>query len=147
MVKIRLMRRGATKRPFFRVVVADSRSPRDGRFIENIGKYHPLEDPSLIEIDADRALHWLSQGAQPTEQVENLLKKQGIWEKFQATKTAKPARPAQKKASRTGRAGAAKAPPEAEPAPASVEAEGGPQGEATPEGAPKRRRRASKKSS
>src|SRR6266536_6318919 len=86
MVKIRLMRRGATKRPFFRVVVADSRSPRDGRFIENIGKYHPLEDPSLIEIDADRALYWLSNGAQPTEQVENLLKKQGIWERFESTK-------------------------------------------------------------
>src|SRR5213593_149519 len=97
MVKIRLMRRGATKRPFFRVVVADSRSPRDGRFIENIGKYHPLEDPSLIEIDADRALHWLSNGAQPTEQVENLLKKQGIWERFEATKTrAKAAKPAKR---------------------------------------------------
>ena len=68
MVKIRLMRMGATKRPFYRVVVADSRSPRDGRFIENIGKYHPLEDPSLIDIDEDRALYWLSKGAQPTEQ-------------------------------------------------------------------------------
>ena len=86
MVKIRLMRRGATKRPFYRVVVADSRSPRDGRFIENIGKYHPLEDPSLIDIDADRALHWLSQGAQPTEQVRNLLKVAGIWERFRDAK-------------------------------------------------------------
>ena len=84
MVKIRLMRMGATKRPFYRVVVADSRSPRDGRFIENIGKYHPLEDPSLIEIDEDRALYWLSQGAQPTEQVQNLLKIQGIWDRFNA---------------------------------------------------------------
>jgi small subunit ribosomal protein S16 len=82
MVKIRLKRMGATKRPFYRVVVADSRSPRDGRFIENIGKYHPLEDPSLIEIDADRALYWLSQGAQPTAQVENLLKIVGIRERF-----------------------------------------------------------------
>jgi small subunit ribosomal protein S16 len=80
MVKIRLKRMGATKRPFYRVVVADSRSPRDGRFIENIGKYHPLEDPSLIEIDADRAKYWLSQGAQPTSQVENLLKILGIRE-------------------------------------------------------------------
>ncbi len=86
MVKIRLMRMGATKRPFYRVVVADSRSPRDGRFIENIGKYHPLEDPSLIDIDADRALHWLSQGAQPTEQVRNLLKVAGIWERFRDAK-------------------------------------------------------------
>jgi small subunit ribosomal protein S16 len=84
MVKIRLMRKGAAKRPFYRVVVADSRSPRDGRFIENIGKYHPLSDPSVIEIDADRALYWLSMGAQPTEQVRNLLQKQGIWEQFRS---------------------------------------------------------------
>jgi small subunit ribosomal protein S16 len=80
MVKIRLKRMGATKRPFYRVVVADSRSPRDGRFIENIGKYHPLEDPSLIEIDLDRARYWLSQGAQPTSQVANLLKILGVRE-------------------------------------------------------------------
>ncbi len=86
MVKIRLMRMGATKRPFFRVVVADSRSPRDGRFIENIGKYHPMEDPSLVEIDQDRALYWLSQGAQPTEQVQNLLKIVGVWERFEGSK-------------------------------------------------------------
>ena len=90
MVKIRLMRMGATKRPFYRVVVADSRSPRDGRFIENIGKYHPLEDPSLIEIDDERALYWLGQGAQPTSQVQNLLKIQGTWERFESTKPTKP---------------------------------------------------------
>lgn len=82
MVRIRLMRMGAAKRPFYRIVVADSRSPRDGRFIENIGKYHPLEEPSLIEIDEERALHWLSKGAQPSEQVQNLLRKQGIWDRF-----------------------------------------------------------------
>ncbi|HEV8419815.1 MAG TPA: 30S ribosomal protein S16, partial [Actinomycetota bacterium] len=86
MVKIRLMRMGATKRPFYRVVVADSRSPRDGRFIENIGTYRPLADPSEIEIDQDRALYWLSQGAQPTEQVVHLLRIQGIWDRFQETK-------------------------------------------------------------
>jgi small subunit ribosomal protein S16 len=86
MVKIRLMRKGATKRPAYRVVVADSRSPRDGRFIENIGRYQPLADPSLIEIDEDRALYWLSKGAQPTSQVANLLRIQGIWEKFQAAR-------------------------------------------------------------
>ncbi len=86
MVKMRLKRMGATKRPFYRVVVADSRSPRDGRFIENIGQYRPLEDPSFIEIDEDRALYWLSEGAQPTDQVTNLLKVQGIWERFQATR-------------------------------------------------------------
>jgi small subunit ribosomal protein S16 len=73
---------GANKRPFYRVVVADQRSPRDGRFIENIGKYHPLEDPSVIEIDEDRALHWLRVGAQPSNQVRNLMSKTGIWEKF-----------------------------------------------------------------
>ncbi|TMK81043.1 MAG: 30S ribosomal protein S16 [Actinobacteria bacterium] len=88
MVKIRLMRMGKAKRPFYRVVVADSRSPRDGRVIENIGKYHPLEDPSLIQIDESRALYWLSQGAQPTEQVRSLLKVQGIWERFAASRTA-----------------------------------------------------------
>jgi small subunit ribosomal protein S16 len=88
-VKIRLKRMGATKRPFYRVVVADSRSPRDGRFIENIGKYHPLEEPSLIQIDEERALYWLSQGAQPTEQVQNLLKVQGIWERFESTRSPK----------------------------------------------------------
>ena len=81
-----MMRMGATKRPFYRVVVADSHSPRDGRFIENIGKYHPLADPSLIEIDQDRALYWLSQGAQPTGQVVQLLRIQGIWDRFQETK-------------------------------------------------------------
>ena len=88
MVKIRLMRRGATKRPSYRVVVSDSRSPRDGRFIENIGRYQPLEDPSLIEIDEDRALYWLSKGAQPTEQVTNLLRIQGIWDKFTSARKA-----------------------------------------------------------
>ena len=82
--RIRLRRMGAKKRPYYRVVVADQRSPRDGRFIENIGKYHPLEDPSLIEIDEDRALHWLRTGAQPSEQVQNLMSKVGIWDKFAA---------------------------------------------------------------
>ncbi len=82
--RIRLRRMGANKRPFYRVVVADQRSPRDGRFIENIGKYHPLEDPSLIEIDQERALHWLRVGAQPSDQVRNLMVKVGIWDAFVA---------------------------------------------------------------
>jgi small subunit ribosomal protein S16 len=112
MVKIRLMRRGATKRPFYRVVVADSRSPRDGRFIENIGKYHPLDDPSIIEIDGDRALYWLSHGAQPTEQVENLLKKQGIWEQFEAIKPKKGSPRTAKRAKAAKPAPAPKAEPE-----------------------------------
>ena len=75
---------GATKRPFFRVVVTDQRNARDGRFIENIGKYHPLEDPSLIEIDEERALHWLRTGAQPSQSVQNLLSVIGVWETFSA---------------------------------------------------------------
>jgi len=82
--RIRLRRMGASKRPFYRVVVADQRSPRDGRFIENIGKYHPLEDPSLIEIDQERALHWLRVGAQPSDQVRTLMVKTGIWDAFVA---------------------------------------------------------------
>ena len=82
--RIRLRRMGSNKRPFYRVVVADQRSPRDGRFIEIIGRYHPLNDPSVIEIDEDRALHWLMVGAQPSNQVRNLMTKVGIWEHFVA---------------------------------------------------------------
>jgi small subunit ribosomal protein S16 len=82
--RIRLRRLGAKKRPFYRVVVADQRSPRDGRFIENIGRYQPLDDPSLIEIDEERALHWLRVGAQPSDQVRNLMVKVGIWDRFVA---------------------------------------------------------------
>jgi small subunit ribosomal protein S16 len=81
-VKLRLRREGTTKRPFYRVVAADSRSPRDGRFIEIVGQYHPLENPSKIEIDNERALHWLRHGAQPTEAVEKLLRISGAWEEF-----------------------------------------------------------------
>jgi small subunit ribosomal protein S16 len=83
-VRIRLKRLGAKKRPFYRVVVADQRSPRDGRIIEQIGKYHPLEDPSLIDIDEERAMHWLRVGAQPSDTVRVLMNKVGIWEKFVA---------------------------------------------------------------
>lgn len=115
MVKIRLKRLGATKRPFYRVVVADSRSPRDGRFIEQIGKYHPMEDPSFIEIDGDRALYWLNEGAQPTEQVRNLLRIQGVWERFESGRT--PAKAAAagggSKVRTTEAAPAADAPPDA----------------------------------
>src|SRR3982751_6346415 len=95
--RIRLRRMGSKGRPFYRVVVADQRSPRDGRFIEAIGKYHPLDDPSLIEIDEERALEWLNKGAQPSEAVANLLRKTGIWEKFEVTKPSK-ASPAKKSA-------------------------------------------------
>ncbi len=77
-VKIRLRRMGAKKAPFYRVVVADSRYPRDGRFIEEIGYINPLTDPATVEIDADKAKKWLSNGAQPTETVKAYLKKNGI---------------------------------------------------------------------
>jgi small subunit ribosomal protein S16 len=82
--RIRLRRMGAKKRPFYRVVVADQRSPCDGRFIENIGKYHPLDEPSVIDIDETKALEWLRKGAQPSQSVRVLLTKAGIWEKFEA---------------------------------------------------------------
>ncbi len=77
MVKIRLKRMGAKKTPFYRIVVADSRYPRDGRFIEQIGTYNPLTEPSTIEVDNEKALKWLSQGAQPTDTVKELLKISG----------------------------------------------------------------------
>ena len=77
-VKIRLRRMGAKKNPFYRIVVADSRYPRDGRFIEEIGTYNPLKSPSEIKVDADKAKQWLSNGAQPTDTVKALLKKEGI---------------------------------------------------------------------
>lgn len=78
MVKIRLKRMGAHKRPFYRVVVADSRTPRDGRFIEEIGTYNPLNDPAEIKIDVEAAQKWISNGAQPTDTVRALLKKSGV---------------------------------------------------------------------
>ena len=77
MVKIRLRRIGAKKAPFYRVVVADSRFPRDGRFIEEIGTYNPLTEPAEIKIDNDRALEWMKKGAQPTDTVKALLKRTG----------------------------------------------------------------------
>ena len=81
-VKIRLKRMGKIRTPFYRVVVMDSRTKRDGRAIEEIGKYHPTEEPSVIDIDPARAAYWLAQGAQPTEAVEALLKVTGDWQKF-----------------------------------------------------------------
>jgi len=80
MVKIRLKRMGAHKKPFYRVVVADSRSPRDGKFIEEIGYYNPLTDPADISIDAEKAKKWLANGAQATDTVKGLLKKAGVFD-------------------------------------------------------------------
>ena len=81
-VKIKLARIGKIREPFYRIVVADSRTRRSGRAIEAIGKYHPKNEPSLIEIDSERAQYWLGVGAQPTESVEALLKVTGDWQKF-----------------------------------------------------------------
>jgi len=80
--KIRLKRFGKIRAPYYRIVVADSRTRRDGRVIEEIGKYHPTEEPSLIEVDSARAQHWLTVGAQPTDQVLAILKVTGDWQKF-----------------------------------------------------------------
>ncbi|GAA2891667.1 30S ribosomal protein S16 [Microbacterium esteraromaticum] len=88
-VKIRLKRMGKIRAPHYRIVVADSRTKRDGRVIEEIGKYHPTENPSFIEVDSERAQYWLSVGAQPTEQVTALLKLTGDWGKFKGDKDAK----------------------------------------------------------
>jgi small subunit ribosomal protein S16 len=96
-VKIRLKRLGKIRAPYYRIVVADSRTKRDGRVIEEIGKYHPTENPSFIEVDSDRAQYWLSVGAQPTEQVAAILKLTGDWGKFKgdakAVSTVKVAEP------------------------------------------------------
>jgi small subunit ribosomal protein S16 len=88
-VKIRLKRLGKIRAPYYRIVVADSRTKRDGRVIEEIGKYHPTEEPSFIEVDSARAQYWLSVGAQPTEQVTALLKLSGDWGIFKGEKGAK----------------------------------------------------------
>jgi small subunit ribosomal protein S16 len=88
-VKIRLKRMGKIRAPYYRIVVADSRTKRDGRVIEEIGKYHPTEEPSFIEVDSERAQYWLSVGAQPTEQVTAILKITGDWGIFKGDKDAK----------------------------------------------------------
>ena len=87
-VKIRLKRLGKIRAPYYRIVVADSRTKRDGRVIEEIGKYHPTEEPSFIEVDSARAQYWLSVGAQPTPQVAAILKLTGDWGKFKGDKDA-----------------------------------------------------------
>ena len=86
-VKLRLMRVGKTKQPSYRVVAADARSPRDGRFIEIVGQYNPRSEPSVVAIDNDKALKWLRQGAQPTERVQKLLEISGAWTEFKGPKS------------------------------------------------------------
>src|SRR5512132_3465000 len=92
------MRLGKMRAPYYRIVVADARTKRDGRSIETIGKYHPKEDPSFIEVDSDRALYWLGVGAQPTEPVLAILKVTGDWQKFKGEPAPEPMKVAAPKA-------------------------------------------------
>ncbi|MDY0138383.1 MAG: 30S ribosomal protein S16 [Candidatus Izemoplasmatales bacterium] len=89
MVKLRLQRFGTTKRPFYRIVAADARKTRDGRYLEIVGVYDPTKQPALVEIDGDLAKKWLSNGAQPTDTVKSLLKKAGVMSEFLSEKTNK----------------------------------------------------------
>ncbi len=99
-VKLRLMRMGKKKQPTYRVVAADARSPRDGRFIEIVGTYEPRRDPSVVKIDNEKAVKWLRNGAQPTETVERLLKTSGAWDWFKTGNA--PAEPAAETAAAAG---------------------------------------------
>jgi len=102
-VKIRLMRMGKIRNPQYRIVVADSRTKRDGRAIEYIGVYHPKEEPSLIEVDSDRAQYWLSVGAQPSEPVLRILEKTGDWQKFKGLPAPEPLKVAAERVDRKAR--------------------------------------------
>lgn len=95
-VKMRLKRMGAKKRPFYRIVVADSRFPRDGRFIEEIGYYNPIETPTVVKIEKDLAIKWLENGATPTDTVRDLLSKEGILKEFHENKMSKKSKKAGK---------------------------------------------------
>ena len=115
--KIKLMRLGKMREPHYRVVVADSRTKRDGRSIETIGEYHPKNDPSVIMIDGDRAAYWLGVGAQPTEAVEAILKVTGDWQKFKGLPAPEPMKVAPPKADKLALFNAALADASGEPAP------------------------------
>jgi small subunit ribosomal protein S16 len=138
-VKIRLTRMGKKKQPSYRVVVVDSRRPRDGAYIEQIGRYDPRQDPSLIEIDNEKALDWLGKGAQPTDRVRKLLEISGAWTRFRVVKgdihtvgEDAPAAPAKKAAEEP----VAEEPVVDEPVVEEPEAEAEPQAEAEPKAAP-----------
>jgi len=88
-VKIRLKRMGSKKRPFYRIVVADSRSPRDGRFIENVGTYNPVTQPALVNLNEESIMNWLNNGAQPSDTVKNLLSNAGIMKQYHEAKYTK----------------------------------------------------------
>jgi len=119
-VKIRLKRLGKIRSPHYRIVVADSRTKRDGRAIEEIGKYHPKNDPSVIEVKSERAQYWLSVGAQPTEAVVALLKRTGDWQKFSGDSTPSGVEPQKGKKNKTEAFNAALAETSREPSSAAV---------------------------
>jgi small subunit ribosomal protein S16 len=120
-VKLRLRREGTKKAPHYRIVVADARSPRDGRFLEIIGEYHPLDQPSTIKVDGERALYWLRNGAQPTDQVKQILRIEGVWEEFKPGDKPKRDRSAQGEKVKLSKKAKARAAEEAEAAAAPAE--------------------------
>ena len=132
-VKIRLMRVGKKKQPTYRVVVADARSPRDGRIIETIGHYGPRDEPSHVQIDGDRALAWLRQGAQPTEQVQKLLAVTGVWSTFESERKGKVVTKLSRRAHVTGRGPAPAKAASRAPEPARAAAAPEPEAAAAPE--------------
>jgi small subunit ribosomal protein S16 len=138
-VKIRLMRVGKKKQPTYRVVVADERSPRDGRIIETIGHYGPRQDPSVIEIDGDRALDWLRKGAQPSEAVQKLLTVSGVWATYESEKSSPIVTKLNRRGYATGKVTTTKGKKGAEPeaaAPAATPAAEAPEAEAPAAEAP-----------
>ena len=115
-VKIRLKRLGKIRAPYYRIVVADSRTKRDGRVIEEIGKYHPTQEPSFIEVNSERAQYWLGVGAQPTEAVQKLLVLSGDWQKFKGTDEPSGIKPQPEKGDKLAAFNKALAESDAEPA-------------------------------
>lgn len=132
-VKIRLKRVGKTRQPSYRVVVADARSPRDGRIIQAIGKYRPREEPSFVEIDVDSALDWLRKGAQPTDEVQKLLAIQGIWQTFESERGSPVNTKAARRTREMARAGLKPRGPKKAPAPEPAPETPAPVAEAEPE--------------
>jgi small subunit ribosomal protein S16 len=137
-VKIRLKRLGKIRSPHYRIVVADSRTKRDGRAIEEIGKYHPKNDPSVIEVNSERAQYWLSVGAQPTEAVVALLKRTGDWQRFSGDTSPSGVEPQKQKKNKTEAFNAALAESGNEPTSAATKAakKAAPRKEAAAEAAP-----------
>ncbi len=137
-VKIRLKRLGKIRSPHYRIVVADSRTKRDGRAIEEIGKYHPKNDPSVIEVDSERAQYWLSVGAQPTEAVVALLKRTGDWQSFSGDTSPSGVEPQKEKRNKLDFFNAALAEAGSEPKAAAIskKASSAPKAETSVEGSP-----------